>query len=461
MSSHQTSAVLRASRLPLVHSAFQTVTTAYTEVKGRYPLLGLIGGVAEIGVRQISQVAMRQATPLLQSLEPQMGVANAFALVGLERLERTFPILNQSTEEVVAHLRDALVLTLDDVQLWVMDGLDRALDQLERLSDAVRTTVLQVQESQVGRAASSGLDDVLSRLEEAAAHYLPLPPMLRREWELKVQEYEDEDEDEEPSVWTRVRSLLLILRLQLRHRLLKVREQLRGAARMLGGAAEAVGLGLVLEMVAELLQYMQNFLVAVVYRLDSVREAALGGVRSQAAVLAELGPMRQILELPTQAQQLLRELQDLSKILLQLVINTTPLYNMLQRPSDQEVEDFLNQEEFLSEASHRASANSLFLKAMDGRPRRRRSLHFRTARGSGAPQSPDPSSNRRSSLKEPQEVEKAPSPADSVGSQRRPSAAELLLTPLKQFVSQSQKAFEYLSPNSPENAAQDTAAATR
>lgn len=67
----QTSAVLRASRLPLVHSAFQTVTTAYTEVKGRYPLLGLIGGVAEIGVRQISQVAMRQATPLLQSLEPQ------------------------------------------------------------------------------------------------------------------------------------------------------------------------------------------------------------------------------------------------------------------------------------------------------------------------------------------------------------------------------------------------------
>lgn len=61
-----------------------------------------------------------------------------------------------------------------------------------------------------------------------------------REWELKVQEYEDEDEDEEPSVWTRVRSLLLILRLQLRHRLLKVREQLRGAARMLGGAAEAV-----------------------------------------------------------------------------------------------------------------------------------------------------------------------------------------------------------------------------
>lgn len=67
----QTSAVLRASRLPLVHSALQSVTSVYSEVKGRYPLLGLMGGVAEVGVRRISDVAMRQATPLLQSLEPQ------------------------------------------------------------------------------------------------------------------------------------------------------------------------------------------------------------------------------------------------------------------------------------------------------------------------------------------------------------------------------------------------------
>lgn len=67
----QTSAVLRAAHLPLLRSAVQSVTAAYSEVKGRYRLLGLIGGVAEIGVRQISQVAMRQATPLLESLEPQ------------------------------------------------------------------------------------------------------------------------------------------------------------------------------------------------------------------------------------------------------------------------------------------------------------------------------------------------------------------------------------------------------
>lgn len=80
---------------------------------------------------------------------------------------------------MVDHLKDALVLTLDDVQLWLMDSVDGALDQLEWLSDAVRAAVQQVQDTQMGRAASSGLDDLLSRVEEASAYYLPLPPTLR------------------------------------------------------------------------------------------------------------------------------------------------------------------------------------------------------------------------------------------------------------------------------------------
>lgn len=57
---------------------------------------------------------------------------------------------------------------------------------------------------------------------------------------MMVQEYEDEDEDDEPSLWTRVRSLLLRLSLLLYHRTMKVREQLQKAARTLGDAAYAV-----------------------------------------------------------------------------------------------------------------------------------------------------------------------------------------------------------------------------
>lgn len=57
---------------------------------------------------------------------------------------------------------------------------------------------------------------------------------------MRVQEYEDEDEDEEPSLWTRVRSLLLSLSLQLYHRMMKVREQLQRTMRTLGDAADTV-----------------------------------------------------------------------------------------------------------------------------------------------------------------------------------------------------------------------------
>ena len=57
---------------------------------------------------------------------------------------------------------------------------------------------------------------------------------------MRVQAYEDEDEGDEPGLWTRVRSLLLSLSLQLYHRMMKVREQLQKAVRMLGDAADQV-----------------------------------------------------------------------------------------------------------------------------------------------------------------------------------------------------------------------------
>ncbi|XP_026173099.1 perilipin 6 isoform X2 [Mastacembelus armatus] len=444
----ETSAVLRVSRLPLVRSALQSVTSVYSEAKGRYPLLGLMGGVAEVSVRSVSHMAMMQATPLLQSLEPQIEVANSFALVGLDRLEKNFPILNQSTDEVIGHLKDALFLTLDNVQLWLVDGLDGALDRWEHLADATWGAVQLLQNSQVGQATTTGLDNVLTRLEDATAYYLPLPPTLRQEWEMRVQQYEDENEDDEPSLWMRVRSLLLRLVLQLHHRMMQVRQQLQGAIGTLGDAADKVGLGRVLDLVGDLLQYLQGLLMVLVYQAESLREVTLNRVKGQATMLAGLSPVRQIRELPTLIQELLRDLQELSKMLLQLVINTTPLYNMLQQPSEQEVEDFLNQEDFRSNnSSHRSSINSL------SRPRRGRSIYSRAARDSGGPQSPEPPTCRRSSVKDPPPPKPEVLPVSSDGGDyRRPSATELLLTPLKQFVAQSQKAFEYLSPNSPDTA---------
>lgn len=90
-----------------------------------------------------------------------------------------------------------------------------------------------------------------------------------------------------------------------------------------------MGLGQVLELAGELLQFLQTFLVALVYRTEGMRELSVQQIRVQALTLAELRPLRQVLELPLQVQKLLKDLQELSKILLQLLVNSTPLYNMV------------------------------------------------------------------------------------------------------------------------------------
>lgn len=61
-----------------------------------------------------------------------------------------------------------------------------------------------------------------------------------RQWELRVQEYEDEDEDEEPGLWTRFRCLLLGLSLQLHHRMMKLKDQLLIAVKILEDTPEKV-----------------------------------------------------------------------------------------------------------------------------------------------------------------------------------------------------------------------------
>lgn len=61
----------RVAKLPFVSSALQQASSVYLGVKGRYPLLGFVGGVAELGVRSASTAALQQAAPLLQNLETE------------------------------------------------------------------------------------------------------------------------------------------------------------------------------------------------------------------------------------------------------------------------------------------------------------------------------------------------------------------------------------------------------
>ncbi|XP_067305554.1 perilipin 6 [Pseudorasbora parva] len=456
----------RVAKLPLVSSLLQQASSVYMGVKGRYPLLGFVGGVAELGVRSASTAALQQAAPLLQNLKPEIEAVNSFALVGLEQLEKFFPILQQPTDEVVANLKDAFFSTLDGAQSRVNDELDRAVNRWDELIELSWRLLAEAQDTAPGRVITAGLDELITQSEAAVEYYLPLPPTLRREWERRVQSYEDEDEDEddeeeeEPRMWTRIRSLLLFLYLQLYHRLMNLRERVDSVLQMLGAAAKTVGLMQLMQMLESLLQLLLSFYTTQVHRVEELRSLRVAQLTSGIEALKVLPPAQQILALPTQVRTIMNDLLELGQILIQLLINTTPLYDLMKQVSDLDAANNPNLDELPESPSSRASANNLFLKAMDGRPRRRRSLYARSRRGSnsGLPTSPAPSpapspvpaNGRKGSLKldsqpsGPPQLDTLAVPSTDM-IRRRSSTTEVLLAPIIQLVSQSQRAFEFLS----------------
>ncbi|XP_028835965.1 perilipin 6 [Denticeps clupeoides] len=444
--------IWRVAHLPLFSSTLQRVNLVYRGIKEQYPVLGVMGGIAELGVKTVSEAAAFRAAPLLESWEPQLETANTYACVGLDQLEKRFPFLNQSTEEVTSHLKDALLLTLDDVQLRMNEGLDVVLGRWEQVVEQSLDFLRAVQSSSVGRVVMSGLDEALTRSEEAVTRYLPITPEMQEEWDMRMQQYEDENEDEEPGLWMRVHCLLLCLSLHLYHTALSLTERLNTVLQTLGVAAESVGLTWLVDVVMTLLQNLLAFYVSQVHRLEALRTLAMNRLSAQAQVLLNTQPVQNVVNLPSQVMVVVGDLQELGSILIQLVINTTPLYNMIEQPSEQELLDYLSQEELSQESPCHSSPNSLFLKAMDGRPRRRRSLYNRSRQGSSdtpPPTSPatlNPASNCSEIMKpEGQSEDDTPTMPSTSMIRRRSSATEVLMAPIMQLVSQSQRAFEYLS----------------
>ncbi|CAL8249565.1 unnamed protein product [Boreogadus saida] len=194
------------------------------------------------------------------------------------------------------------------------------------------------------------------------------------------------------------------------------------------------------------LRQLQLFLSALVLQTGALRGLALAQLRAQAGLLAQLDLVGRLRGLPHRATEVLLDLQELTMVLLQFLINSSPLYAMLQQPSDQDVEDFLNQERFTTQiAPRRDSTSSLFLKAMDGRPRRRKSLYSRARLGSGSAAAANPQGAGAATPGMPNGGGPEPGRCPPAAPQRRPSATELLLSPILQF----QKAFDYLSPTGP------------
>ncbi|XP_069026446.1 perilipin-2 [Embiotoca jacksoni] len=217
------SVVERVSSLPLVSSTYGLVSSVYSTTKDNHPYIRTVCEAAEQGVRTITSVAFTTASPIIYKLEPQIVIANDLACKGLDKIEKTLPILHQPPEQFVSSAKDAVTTarhvvtgTMFDAKGTVSDTLssvvektlDAVQDGMDRTKAAVSGRVSTVLESRVGRMVSSGVDTALSTSESLVEQYLPL---TEDELELEAKTVKGFDQ-REPSYYVRLGSLSTKLR---------------------------------------------------------------------------------------------------------------------------------------------------------------------------------------------------------------------------------------------------------
>ncbi|XP_056224319.1 perilipin-2 [Seriola aureovittata] len=181
--------VERVTSLPLVSSTYGLVSNVYSNTKGTHPYIRTVCEAAEQGVRTITSVALTTASPIMGKLEPQIAIANDLACKGLDKIEKTLPILHQPSEQIVSNAKDVVSTAKDVVTGTVSSAKDTVSDTLtsvvektrgavqdgmEKTKAVVSGSVSTVLESRVAQMVSSGVDTALSTSENLVEQYLPL-----------------------------------------------------------------------------------------------------------------------------------------------------------------------------------------------------------------------------------------------------------------------------------------------
>ncbi|XP_063017202.1 perilipin-3-like [Melospiza melodia melodia] len=255
----------RVANLPLVSSAYDMVSSAYTCTKESHPYVRSVCDVAEKGVRTLTAAAVSGAQPLLTRLEPQISSANEFACKGLDKLEEKLPILQQPPQKIVSDTkllvtstvtgaRDVLTSTVagardavssrmagakDAVSSTVSGARDAVSSTVSGARDAVSSTVTGAKDavasrvtgvmdmtkgavqggvemtrsavssgvSTVGQMVASGVDSVLGKSEELVDHYLPMTDGELAQLATAVEGFEPEQQRQQQSYFVRLGSL--------------------------------------------------------------------------------------------------------------------------------------------------------------------------------------------------------------------------------------------------------------
>ncbi|NXY11658.1 PLIN3 protein, partial [Pteruthius melanotis] len=237
----------RVANLPLVSSAYDMVSSAYSCTKESHPYVRSVCDAAEKGVKTLTAAAVSGAQPLLTRLEPQISTANEFACKGLDKLEEKLPILQQPPEKLisdtkllvtstvtgakdvltstVAGAKDAVSSTVAGAKDAVTSRVTGVMDMtkgavqggMELTRSAVSSGVSTVMGSTVGQMVASGVGSVLGKSEELVDHYLPMTDEELAKLATAVEGFEPEQQRQQQSYFVRLGSLST----KLRHRALQ------------------------------------------------------------------------------------------------------------------------------------------------------------------------------------------------------------------------------------------------
>ncbi|KAJ1085250.1 hypothetical protein NDU88_005383 [Pleurodeles waltl] len=259
------SVVSRMANLPLVNSAYDMVSSAYSTTKENHPYLKTVCEMAEQGAKTISAVAYTSAQPILNKLEPQIATANEYACKGLDRLEEKLPILQQPTEKVVADTKELVTSTVTGAKDAVSSTVNGAKDavttrmtgvvgaakgavqgSVDMTKAVVTSSVNTVMASRVGQLVSSGVETVLGKSEELVDHYLPMTDEELAQLAASVEGFEVatlQQQKEQQSYFVRLGSLSTKLRHRAyQHSLGKVRHARQNTQEALSQLQQTVDL---------------------------------------------------------------------------------------------------------------------------------------------------------------------------------------------------------------------------
>ncbi|NXO77002.1 PLIN3 protein, partial [Sitta europaea] len=221
----------RVANLPLVSSAYDMVSSAYTCTKESHPYVRSVCDAAERGVRTLTAAAASGAQPLLTRLEPQISTANELACKGLDKLEEKLPILQQPPQKIlsdtkllvtstVTGAKDVLTSTVagakDAVSSRVTGVMDMTKGAVQGGVEMTRSAVSSGV-STMGQMVASGVGSMLGKSEELVDHYLPMTDEELAKLATAVEGFEPEQQRQQQSYFVRLGSLSS----KLRHRALQ------------------------------------------------------------------------------------------------------------------------------------------------------------------------------------------------------------------------------------------------